>query len=961
MAQTAAWDNSSTTRNTYGCAARDIFLTNIGYVINGEINMKTGNRWSDGPPQWALTADLLMGGGYLSAADQAVVRRYFAVFAYEQVNSLIGSQAVIGNYNSITQFNTSSNASYVGMRAMANNYTQARTLVLVASSLEFNDDPTDDPLMATGAVIGFQQISAAGTGWAIGDQFHIGAGSAVGQIVAEAGGVPTSIEVVTPSTGYANSGSPVSTTAIFPSVGAGLTVEIVASNTCGASRGATLCSDGSGGDLHSYWGYVTGGMLYKYWANIEDPNIVQQAYNTAYSNFSSIPNCGTEWGGSIPCLGSSQGGEPSEGTNYGNSYTSLIRAAIAIQNAGYFNAQTYGPQMSALTSSYMDLRVVADYSFLVGLSGLSTNQSNWAFLTDGDSNTYNTYPAGYTTESAILDYDDFTGRTDRANELEWIVLNSAFGMAAGTVGGCTSSCGFINELGNVYAGPVLTDVFVALPAANPVTTNPPTDPRSSFPTDWYDIGNQHITVRDNGWGTGTGTIFSTYCTNTHIDHEHNFCLGYNVYSNGEYITKGREEFNNYNDSMSLAMYKNVPPSLQYPGQTYYLPPSVYWNQPSFGGQQYHGNQAGVADLLHSDSPAYVAAIADYTNLSNGGGNTAPGHLGYFNQTSSSSRSEIYLRATQQVIAYDRTATGANSWDKSNFFMTTGAPTISGNTVTWLTRSGTQKAAWTTLLPSSGATFSSNKLVTYLSLTAPYSILNSSSTMQATCTATNGDGTTTNVSSSLSWSQSPTWSSDTPSVATVSTSGLITAHAAGSFSLGCNYLGLLVYSSVTVTAGSSSTPTINVTGDLSQLEDWEPYAWLQVDDGNATSAQFLSSLQWGSSSFTPATATLVQSSSGQTFQGALLGSTLVMFMQAWPTSFTGVTYPASGATAQYVSDLSPSTTYSITGAGTPANCTTDSAGVCAFSATGTGNITVGAFIPPAITAVQGIDILGASVQ
>jgi hypothetical protein len=85
--------------------------------------------------------------------------------------------------------------------------------------------------------------------------------------------------------------------------------------------------------------------------------------------------------------------------------------------------------------------------------------------------------------------------------------------------------------------------------------------------------------------------------------------------------------------------------------------------------------------------------------------------------------------------------------------------------------------------------------------------------------------------------------------------------------------------------------------------------------------------------------LVESSSGQNFDGAEVGSTLVMFMRDWPSTFGGVTYPASGATTDYVSDLTPKTTYSISGNGTPASATTDDAGVLTFSAAGTGNITV----------------------
>jgi hypothetical protein len=86
---------------------------------------------------------------------------------------------------------------------------------------------------------------------------------------------------------------------------------------------------------------------------------------------------------------------------------------------------------------------------------------------------------------------------------------------------------------------------------------------------------------------------------------------------------------------------------------------------------------------------------------------------------------------------------------------------------------------------------------------------------------------------------------------------------------------------------------------------------------------------------------VTSTAGTNFEGALVGSTLVMFMHDWPATLDSVTYPASGATTQYVSDLTPNTTYTITGAGTPSNATTDAAGVLTFTASGSGNITVSA--------------------
>jgi hypothetical protein len=88
----------------------------------------------------------------------------------------------------------------------------------------------------------------------------------------------------------------------------------------------------------------------------------------------------------------------------------------------------------------------------------------------------------------------------------------------------------------------------------------------------------------------------------------------------------------------------------------------------------------------------------------------------------------------------------------------------------------------------------------------------------------------------------------------------------------------------------------------------------------------------------------------------------MFMSTIATP-TGTTFAASGATTIYVADLAPNTSYSMTGAGTPGSATTDTAGVLVFSATGTGNITVGTAPPPpaAPTQLQGIILKGVTVQ
>jgi hypothetical protein len=118
------------------------------------------------------------------------------------------------------------------------------------------------------------------------------------------------------------------------------------------------------------------------------------------------------------------------------------------------------------------------------------------------------------------------------------------------------------------------------------------------------------------------------------------------------------------------------------------------------------------------------------------------------------------------------------------------------------------------------------------------------------------------------------------------------------------------------------------------------------------------MEWGSSSLTRTPANLVHSSAGDSFDGALVGPNLVMFKRSWPATFTGMTYPASGASTHYISDLMPNTSYRISGSGAPANATTDSAGVLTFAADGTGNIIVG-FSPPSVVSIT-VTSAGASL-
>jgi hypothetical protein len=509
--------------------------------------------------------------------------------------------------------------------------------------------------------------------------------------------------------------------------------------------------------------------------------------------------------------------------------------------------------------------------------------------------------------------------------------------------GCTTWCGFDFALTAVSStGVVAFDTMIALPAADPVVS-PPADPRPSLPTDLFEASYSQQQFIRSGW-TSTDSLVSFYCTNTLIDHEHEFCGRFDIFDHGEYITKGRTEFDDYNDSMSTSIFQNELSLINTTGTGCNPSGCFVYPAVAYGGQWWHGEQQGFEiPSLHSELTAYAANSVDNTLTYNGWYVfNIPYDIVSYNDVQKASRSTVYIRALKQLFFYDRGVTGGSA-DKILHVNTTGAPTISGNHATWLTRSGTQKASYTTFL-SGTPTITNAPLANSTTITATFTNIQQGSTQQFTCTGNNADGTTTNLTTS-SFVQ---WTSGTPSVGTISSTGLFTAVSVGSTYITCLPYGLVTNASVNVISGSSAGPAVNVTGDQSQLSDWEPYTSLGVDAGSVTGANFGSVLEWGASGFTPSTVTNVTSSAGQAFDGALVGTNLVMFFRN-PTTFTGVTYPASGATTQYLTDLVPNNSYPITGTGTPASAFSDSAGVLTFSAAGTGNITVGAGSPPVLPA------------
>ena len=607
-------------------------------------------------------------------------------------------------------------------------------------------------------------------------------------------------------------------------------------NSCNAKR-TDLCPDFSAGSLHAYFSYFAGALLYRMYAHLEDPAVTLQAYQSAFSNLPQMPKCIYMDGTKHPCLGDGRGGESSEGSWYQYSMYRLRYALNMMHTAGYNDPILYGPQISLDSSSWWDMKYVSDILFLTGISPEgSPNGASFNYLTTGDSLQYVRVPSDFLTEASMMTTDSYVGRKDRTEALRWLLVNTAFGGPLGK-NRCKFYCGFNSELANAYANSLTFDLMIATSTPDLVASLPP-DPRPSLPPDLYNGSfNQHTMVRTNG--PGGSELFSTYCPNTMVDHEHQYCGRFDIYSNGEYITKGRTEFNDYNDVMSSATQSNTLSVENVTGSGCKDNNCFMFSAVDNGGQFWHGFQQGFNLITHSELPSYAAFLYNDTPSYNGWwAYSTPYDVVSYNDVTKVSRSMVYLRNTNQLIYYDRAAT-RHPAAKAVFQITTGEPTVSGNEATWLTRSGKQRAYFTGLLPAR---------------------------------------------------------------ATVARVDLIE-------------------------------------GRKGQEADWEPAANIKVSAGTPTAVQFLSVLEWGSSTMHKSPTSVVESTAGQSFDGARVGSSVVMFMRDWPVTFTSVTYPASGATTQYISDLQPNMPFQITGDGAPASGHSDSAGVLAFSSAGTGSIRI----------------------
>ncbi len=131
----------------WGCYGRDVWTYVMSSILDGSTSLQA-NEWSDSSPYFSFTTDFLMSGNYLSSADQAQARSFLSKLVQIAISSSSGNlwDPTVA-YNSSDEFHNTNVYGLTGMRAMSNNYTESKLLILLAAGLTFNDNTTDDPAL----------------------------------------------------------------------------------------------------------------------------------------------------------------------------------------------------------------------------------------------------------------------------------------------------------------------------------------------------------------------------------------------------------------------------------------------------------------------------------------------------------------------------------------------------------------------------------------------------------------------------------------------------------------------------------------------------------------------------------------------------------------------------------------------------------------------------------------------
>jgi hypothetical protein len=372
--------------------------------------------------------------------------------------------------------------------------------------------------------------------------------------------------------------------------------------------------------------------------------------------------------------GDARGGLAPEGFEYSQQAIAYVaQFLLALHTAGLDDPDILGPQVVPANNPFWDELIPG---YLHSLSPEPTLVPEYEYLGPvyqpawyGDGQSY-WGPDFIGVFGALGRYDDLTGNTTRLDMLRWIQIHLAPGGAEMLIPERVAN----NE---VALNSILYFLLFDPEAPEPA------DPRPDLPLDFFSPGLGHLLVRTS-WEPDA-TWFTYSLTWNTVDHQH--CDGnqFELYRNGEWLTKERTGYgfnigsSDYHNTLAL---ENDPPAHNDPDDFR----SILWQR----GSQWMLSPSGDPTIVaRSVGDGYVYALGDATNLYNSEYEESVDIL-------HASRSIVWLQPNT-IVVYDRAASRTDGRFKRFWLNLPTEPTITGAVTTMTTASG-QRLEITTLLP-----------------------------------------------------------------------------------------------------------------------------------------------------------------------------------------------------------------------------------------------------------------------
>ena len=383
-----------------------------------------------------------------------------------------------------------------------------------------------------------------------------------------------------------------------------------------------------------------------------------------YAMFGEGPQVAADYG--LPGLGANfglaSGGTPPEGMLYGASLGAILDQLLALQTAGFNNANYSGPQCKLIGAPVWDRFCDAWLNVLTPLPTQIETYLPTAYQMFAYGDTLQLYATPDFSDVfnvlAMLDYQ--TGYTNRLAKTRWLAMAVPEGGYADLINRAGTSWGANEayETGLKY--------FLTL---DPATLAPPPDPRPAQPTLFYDQS-QGTLVGQSDWTTNR-SMLNWRCSWISINHQNADGGMFQFFRKGEFLTK---EFTGYdaNDAGQCSFMHNTLALQNYCAAGL---PDLGWAETNLwltGSQWQLGADAGDPTAYASGSTNYVFTYGDLTPLYNRPDFWTPADACL--DILQANRSLLWLKP-DHIIIYDRATSQTAGRFKRFNLCTPAAPTV----------------------------------------------------------------------------------------------------------------------------------------------------------------------------------------------------------------------------------------------------------------------------------------------